>query len=33
MKLKIGDTVKIVAGKDKGREGKIEMTLPKKILL
>ena len=30
MKLKIGDTVKIVAGKDKGREGKIEMTLPKK---
>ena len=30
MKLKKGDTVKIVAGKDKGREGKIEMTLPKK---
>ncbi len=30
MKLKIGDTVKIVAGKDKGREGKIEMLLPKK---
>lgn len=29
MKLKIGDTVKIVAGKDKGREGKIEIVLPK----
>lgn len=30
MKLKIGDTVKIVAGKDKGKEGKVEMILPKK---
>lgn len=30
MKLKIGDTVKITAGKDKGREGKIEMVLPKR---
>lgn len=30
MKLKIGDTVKIVAGKDKGREGKIEILLPKR---
>lgn len=24
LKLKIGDTVKIVSGKDKGREGKVE---------
>ena len=30
MKIKIGDTVKITAGKDKGREGKIEMVLPKR---
>lgn len=30
MKLKIGDTVKITAGKDKGREGKVEMVLPKR---
>jgi len=30
IKLKIGDTVKITAGKDKGREGKIEMILPKR---
>ena len=29
LKIKIGDTVKIVAGKDKGREGKVEMVLPK----
>lgn len=27
LKLKIGDTVKIVAGKDKGREGKIEKVV------
>ncbi|HAU65032.1 TPA: 50S ribosomal protein L24 [Candidatus Woesebacteria bacterium] len=27
MKFKIGDTVKITAGKDKGREGKIEKIL------
>ncbi len=27
-KFKIGDTVKITAGKDHGREGKIEMLLP-----
>jgi large subunit ribosomal protein L24 len=27
MKLKIGDNVKITAGKDKGREGKIEKIL------
>lgn len=30
MKFKIGDTVKITAGKDKGREGKIEKIFPKK---
>ncbi|WKZ25239.1 MAG: 50S ribosomal protein L24 [bacterium] len=29
MKFKKGDTVKITAGKDKGREGKIEAVLPK----
>ncbi len=29
MKLKIGDTVKITMGKDKGRIGKIEKVLPK----
>jgi large subunit ribosomal protein L24 len=28
LKLKKGDTVKITAGKDKGREGKIEKVLP-----
>lgn len=28
IKFKIGDTVKITAGKDKGREGKIEKILP-----
>ena len=28
VKFKIGDTVKITAGKDKGREGKIEKVLP-----
>lgn len=30
IKFKIGDTVKVTAGKDKGREGKIELVLPKK---
>ncbi len=30
MKIKLGDTVKITMGKDKGREGKVEMVLPKK---
>ena len=30
MKLKKGDTVKITAGKDKGREGKIEIVLPQR---
>lgn len=29
LKLKKGDTVRITAGKDKGREGKIEKVLPK----
>ena len=28
IKFKIGDTVKITAGKDKGREGKIEKIIP-----
>jgi large subunit ribosomal protein L24 len=27
MKFKVGDTIKITAGKDKGREGKIEKIL------
>lgn len=29
LKLKLGDTVKIIAGKDKGRTGKIEKVFPK----
>lgn len=29
MKLKIGDNIKVMIGKDKGREGKIEKLLPK----
>lgn len=35
MKLKKGDKVVVTAGKDKGREGKIEKTYPKekKVLL
>ncbi len=35
IKFKIGDTVKITAGKDKGREGKIEKILPteEKVLI
>jgi large subunit ribosomal protein L24 len=35
MKFKIGDTVKITSGKDKGREGKIERIFSKegKILI
>jgi len=28
MKLKVGDTVKITGGKDKGRQGKIDRVLP-----
>lgn len=30
MKIKIGDTVKILTGKDKGRTGKVEKVMPKK---
>lgn len=30
IKLKKGDTVKVTAGKDKGREGKIELVLPQR---
>lgn len=32
IKFKKGDTVKITAGKDKGREGKIETLFPKESL-
>ena len=31
MKFKIGDNVKITAGKDKGRDGKIEKVFPKTL--
>ncbi len=30
MKVKVGDKVKILAGKDKGKEGTVTMTLKKK---
>ncbi len=30
MKIKKGDTVKVIAGKDKGREGEVLTVLPKK---
>jgi large subunit ribosomal protein L24 len=30
LKLKVGDKVKVLAGKDKGRDGEIERILPKK---
>lgn len=33
MKLRVGDKVLISAGKDKGREGKIEKIFPKKNLV
>jgi large subunit ribosomal protein L24 len=35
LKLKIGDSVKVTSGKDKGREGKIEKMYPKvgKVIL
>jgi large subunit ribosomal protein L24 len=33
MKLKAGDKVKVLIGKDKGREGKIEKVFPKKGLV
>ncbi len=31
LKLKVGDTIKITLGKDKGREGKIEKIDPKNM--
>jgi large subunit ribosomal protein L24 len=31
MKLKVNDVVKITAGKDSGREGKIEKMMPKEM--
>jgi large subunit ribosomal protein L24 len=30
VKIKKGDLIKVVLGKDKGREGKVEMVLPKR---
>lgn len=35
IKLKIGDTVKLTAGKDKGRDGKVEKVFPEsqKVLI
>lgn len=35
MKLKKGDLIKVIKGKDKGKEGKIEKTFPKinKVLI
>ena len=33
IKLKVGDKVKVLSGKDKGREGTIEKILPKKGLV
>jgi len=33
VKFKIGDNVKITAGKDKGRDGKIERVFPKTLLV
>ncbi len=33
LKFKTGDTIKVTAGKDKGREGKIEKVLPKKEMV
>lgn len=33
MKIKKGDTVQIIAGKDKGRKGKVLKALPKENLL
>lgn len=31
LKLKVGDKVKVIAGKDKGRDGEIEKIYPKKM--
>lgn len=33
LKIKIGDTVKVTAGKDKGREGKIEKLVDGKVVI
>ena len=33
MKVKVGDQVKIIAGKDKGKDGKVIKTLKIKIKL
>ncbi len=33
MKIKKGDTVKIISGKDKGKEGKVLQVFPKKNLV
>lgn len=30
MKIKTGDTVRVIAGKDKGKEGTVTQTFPKK---
>lgn len=31
LKFKLGDNIKVTAGKDKGRDGKIERIFPKKL--
>ena len=31
MKIKVGDQVKVIAGQDKGKEGKVLTTLPSAI--
>jgi large subunit ribosomal protein L24 len=31
LKLKVGDTIKVTLGKDRGREGKIEKVYPKEV--
>jgi len=33
LKIKSGDKVKVLSGKDKGREGEVEKVFPKKSLL
>lgn len=33
LKIKKGDTVKVIAGKDKGKEGKVLSVLDKKVLV
>ena len=33
MKIKKGDTVKVIAGKDKDKEGKVQILLSSKIKL